>query len=202
MINLNDLIKNFPKWLNPEGKQPWEVTRDLENVLKKKKASLPSDEYNISDGLCIHHTAIVEQGATLKGNIIISENCFIGAHAYLRGPIFLGKSVTVGPGCELKQSVILDHSTLAHFNYVGNSVVGKNVNFEAGAVCANHYNERKEKNIFIVYAGKRVDTQTVKFGSLVGDDVKIGANAVLSPGTILTKKSIVNRLELVDQTKV
>ncbi|SDZ08896.1 hypothetical protein SAMN05444397_103381 [Flavobacterium aquidurense] len=46
-----------------------------------------------------------------------------------------------------------------------------------------------------------VETKTDKFGSIVGDNSKIGANAVLSPGTILEKCSIVKQLELIEQTK-
>ncbi|MCS3531573.1 hypothetical protein [Chryseobacterium sp. JUb7] len=73
------------------------------------------------------------------------------------------------------------------------------MNFEAGSICANHFNEREEKNIFVKYNDHIISTDTNKFGSLVGDNSKIGANAVLSPGTILDKKTIVKRLELIEQ---
>ena len=76
---------------------------------------------------------------------------------------------------------------------------GNDVNFEAGAVTANHYNEREHKNISVIYDSKEIDTRCIKFGALVGDHAKIGANAVLSPGTILLPNSIVKRLELIDQ---
>ena len=134
-----------------------------------------------------------------KGTIIISENCFIGAHAYLRGPIFLANSVIVGPGSEVKQAILFEKSAIAHFNFVGNSLIGENVNFEAGSICANHYNERIDKNISVKVNDQIISTGVTKFGALVGDDSKIGANAVLSPGTILEQNSIVNRLELVRQ---
>ncbi|MEZ4899372.1 MAG: hypothetical protein R2806_21175, partial [Saprospiraceae bacterium] len=88
----------------------------------------------------------------------------------------------------------------AHFNYIGNSLIGHHVNFEAGSVCANHFNERDDKTIFVMHRGERINTGVIKFGALVGDHVKIGANAVLSPGTILEKNRIVGRLELINQT--
>lgn len=100
-----------------------------------------------------------------------------------------------------KTAVIFDNSSIAHFNFIGNSVIGRNVNFEAGSITVNHYNERKNKQIFATHLGKLMDTQTEKFGSLVGDNSKIGANAVLSPGTILEMNSIVKRLELIEQVK-
>lgn len=137
----------------------------------------------------------------MKGTVIISENSFIGANAYLRGPIFLSNSVKVGPSSEIKQSIIFDNTAIAHFNYIGNSIVGQNINFEAGSICANHYNERKDKRFFVTHNHQIIDTKTEKFGSLIGDNSKIGANAVLSPGTILEKNSIVKWLELIEQTK-
>ncbi|MBQ0151924.1 MAG: LpxA family transferase [Chryseobacterium sp.] len=160
-----------------------------------------SDDFIIDGNIAIHKNAEIEEGAILKGTIIVHENSRIGANAYLRGPIFIGKSVNIGPGSEIKQSIILDHTAVAHFNYIGNSIIGKNVNFEAGSICANHYNERDDKNIWVQYGEEIVSSNTTKFGSLVGDYSKIGANAVLSPGTILEKKSVVKRLELIEQVK-
>ncbi len=75
------------------------------------------------------------------------------------------------------------------------------MNFEAGSIAANHYNERENKRIRIKYNNTIIDTGVEKFGALVGDNSRIGANGVLSPGTILEKKSIVKRLELIEQVK-
>jgi NDP-sugar pyrophosphorylase family protein len=113
----------------------------------------------------------------------------------------LSNEVKIGPSSEIKQSIIFDKTAIAHFNYIGNSIIGVNTNFEAGSICANHYNEREDKRIFVTHNNTLIDTKTKKFGSLVGDNSKIGANAVLSPGTILEKNSIVKRLELVEQIK-
>jgi UDP-N-acetylglucosamine diphosphorylase / glucose-1-phosphate thymidylyltransferase / UDP-N-acetylgalactosamine diphosphorylase / glucosamine-1-phosphate N-acetyltransferase / galactosamine-1-phosphate N-acetyltransferase len=66
-------------------------------------------------------------------------------------------------------------------------------------VLANHFNEREDKEIQVVIDNEIVSTQSTKFGSLVGDNSRIGANAVTTPGTILKPKSIVQILELVDQ---
>lgn len=201
MINIEDYIENI-KTKFPEigNSQPWEFIDNLEGQLLQIIKSLDHN-YKIENNIAIHKTATIELGVILKGTIIISENCFVGANAYFRGPIFLSKSVKVGPSSEIKQSVIFDNSAIAHFNYIGNSIIGQNINFEAGSICANHYNERQDKNIFVTQNGNLIDTKTEKFGSLVGDNSKIGANAVLSPGTILEKCSIVKRLELIEQTK-
>ena len=201
MIDLNQYIEN-PKVAIWQANywQPWEIIDNLENIVLQYLKTIGSD-YKVKDRIAIHKTATIEPGVTLKGPLVIGKNSFIGAHAYLRGPIFLGNSVKIGPGSEIKQSIILDRTAIAHFNYIGNSILGQNINFEAGSICANHYNERQDKQIYVKHEHVIIDTKTEKFGALVGDHSKIGANAVLSPGTILEKNSVVKRLELIEQIK-
>jgi UDP-N-acetylglucosamine diphosphorylase / glucose-1-phosphate thymidylyltransferase / UDP-N-acetylgalactosamine diphosphorylase / glucosamine-1-phosphate N-acetyltransferase / galactosamine-1-phosphate N-acetyltransferase len=202
MLYVEDFIQQFSSaFLPSRSLQPWEVVDNLEALLQQKMETL-GDEYIFSEGRAIHKTAIIEPGVSLKGKMILAENCFVGAHAYLRGPLYVGKGVTIGPGCEIKQSMLFEKTSVAHFNYIGNSLIGQGVNFEAGAVCANHYNERQDKTIVVLYRDQYLKTNSQKFGSLVGDYSKLGANAVLSPGTLLEKHSVVKRLELIEQVKV
>jgi len=199
MIDIEDYIHNFySRFRLDRNVLPWDVLNNLEHLIANMIQEL-GNEYKIENNTAIHKSAIVEKGAILKGSVIISENCFIAAHAYIRGPVFLGEGVTIGPGSEIKHSIISDGSTAAHFNYIGDSIIGAKVNFEAGAVCANHFNDRKDKTISVFYNNQVVNTHCEKFGSLVGDECKIGANAVLSPGSVLNKNRIVKRLELVEQ---
>ncbi len=200
MIKTIEFIENFDCYFpdNISNTEPWNIVNDLDTILLNKIKQLSSD-YKIEGNTAIHKTAVIEQGVILKGTIIISENVYIGAHAYLRGPILLGKSVKIGPGSEIKQAFISDNTAVAHFNYIGNSLIGQNINFEAGSICANHYNERKIKNISVVYKDNIINTHSDKFGSLLGDNSRVGANAVLSPGTILEKNTIVKRLQLIEQ---
>lgn len=201
MIVIENYIESIrDKFPQIKDLQPWEIIDHLEEILLQVIKSLDSN-YKIENNIAIHHTATIEQGVIMKGTIVIAENCFVGANAYLRGPIYLGSAVKVGPSSEIKQSIILDNTSVAHFNYIGNSIIGKNINFEAGSICANHLNETPNKNILVTLNNQRIDTKVKKFGALVGDNSKIGANAVLSPGTILQKESIVKRLELIEQTK-
>lgn len=198
LIVINEFIPDFPTLFEHSGKQPWDLTNDLKTQLEKIISTLDGD-YLIRDQVAIHKSAVIETGATIKAPAIISENCFVGAHAYFREGVYLDQNVRIGPGCEIKNSIICSGTAIAHFNYVGNSIVGRNVNFEAGSIAANHFNERSDKQISVLYKDQIMETNTEKFGSLIGDDSKIGANAVLSPGTILSKQSIVKRLELVEQ---
>ena len=171
------------------------------NSFIDKKIKLLSDDFEINNGIAIHKTAIVEKNAILKAPLIIEENCFVAANACLRNGVFLSKNVKIGMGVEIKSSIILNNSAIAHFNFIGDSIIGENVNFEAGSITANHFNEREYKEIFVKIDDNIINTKVVKFGSLIGDYSKIGANAVLSPGTILKKNSVVKRLELIEQIK-
>ena len=68
---------------------------------------------------------IIETGATLKGKILIGENSEIRSGAYLRGPVIIGKNCVVGNSSEIKNSILLDGAKAPHFNYVGDSILGK-----------------------------------------------------------------------------
>ena len=202
MILIDDFISGFSS-LFPEqqGWQPWVITECLKEIIRIRLLQL-GDDYEITDEVAIHKTSVVETGAVLKSPAIIGPDCVVGAHAYFREGVFLDQSVKIGPGGEIKNSIIFSGTAIAHFNYVGNSIIGRNINFEAGSIAANHYNEREDKRISVLYRGEVIETGVNKFGSLVGDGSRIGANAVLSPGTILERNSIVKRLELVEQVKI
>ena len=192
---LKNFLANFPEL---EKDLPWNIVAAVQNTIQQKIKTLSAD-FKIKQDVAIHKKAQIEENVTLKGPIIVSNGCFIGAHAYMRGGVYLGEKSIVGPGCEVKSSLIMSGSALAHFNFVGDSLIGSYVNMEAGSIIANHYNERLDKAIHVMLNKKKTKIEVTKFGALVGDHSKIGANAVLSPGTILLPESVVKRLELVEQ---
>lgn len=177
---------------------PWEILENLESIIYELLDSLP-EEYDVSGGIAVHSSAILDPSTLIKAPAIIGPDCLIGPHGLLRDGVILGKQTVIGPGCEIKQSIICQDSKLAHFNYIGNSIIGKGVNFEAGAVITNHYNEHPHKTIQVLADSQPIDTGVEKFGAVVGDGSKVGANAVLSPGTVLHPKTVVRRLELIEQ---
>ena len=201
MININIYISRFTSLFPNIATPIWNLPAQAEQLIAERFHAL-SSEYIQTGNAYIHRTATVEEHVIMKGNIIIGPGCFVGAHAYLRGGVFVDEKVVIGPGCEVKSTFLFRGSALAHFNFAGDSILGEGVNMEAGSVLANHYNERDDKTIFARIDANVVKLPVIKFGSLLGDGSKIGANAVLSPGTILPPRSVVNRLELVEQVKV
>ena len=178
--------------------RPWDTIARLGGILDAVIKTL-GDGYEIHGGVAIHKTAVIGHNVTIKAPAVISAGCFVGANSYLRNGVFLAPGAKVGISCEIKTTVMLEDSAMAHFNFVGDSIIGHDVNIEAGAILANHFNERTEKTVFVYHEGQRISTGLQKFGSLVGDGCRIGANAVLSPGTLLKPETIVRRLELVEQ---
>ena len=195
---LNDFIEIPPFLQGTTPLVPWLFIRDLHMHILQE-ISLLDHHYIINDQVAIHNTAKIHPQAIIQGPAIISANCYIGPNALLRNGVRLGENVSIGAGVELKQSIICGQSAIAHFNFIGDSLIGHRVNFEAGSIVANHFNEREKKMIPVIMNGQLIETGVTKFGALVGDDCKIGANAVLSPGTILAKGTVVGRLQLVDQ---
>jgi UDP-N-acetylglucosamine diphosphorylase / glucose-1-phosphate thymidylyltransferase / UDP-N-acetylgalactosamine diphosphorylase / glucosamine-1-phosphate N-acetyltransferase / galactosamine-1-phosphate N-acetyltransferase len=178
---------------------PWQVTAQLPSIFERLAGSLSTSHFRNVKGVLVHSAATIEAGAIVKPPAVISEGCFIAATAYLRGGIFLDRSVIIGSGCELKSTVVMSGTTLAHFNFVGNSIIGSDVNLEAGVVVANHWNERRDHQISVYVGAQEIRTGVDKFGALIGDHCRLGANAVLSPGTVLEPSSIVGRLALINQ---
>ena len=203
MMNGNDVtsfIDGFDQVFKTWRKlPPWKITGSLSTIIADLLVTLDA-EYIIKNGIAIHKTAVVEDRAILKPPIIIGKGCFVGANAYLRNGVFLGEGSSLGPSCEVKTSIIFQHTEIAHLNFVGDSIIGSYCNLEAGSITANYFNERDDKTIYVLMDAEKIKTDVQKFGSLIGDRCKIGANAVLSPGTVLVPRSVVKRLELVEQS--
>lgn len=179
---------------------PWSLTQRSESVVRSLLQSLP-DGYAVAEEIAIHETAVVEHGAILKGPLILGPKCFVASGAYLRGGNWIDQGCTFGPGAELKSSFVFSGSKLAHFNFVGDSILGRDVNLEAGSIVANYRNEREDKEILVRMDQQLIRTGVLKFGALIGDGSRIGANAVVAPGAVLAPRFVLPRTQLIDQER-
>lgn len=132
---------------------------------------------------------VVEPGALIKGPTIIGASTEIRQGAYLRGTCLVGDRCVVGHTTEVKGSIFLNGAKAGHFAYVGDSILGTNVNLGAGTKLANL--KIKGNAIRIWTEGGLMDTGRRKLGAIIGDGTEIGCNAVTNPGTILGKKCLV-----------
>jgi NDP-sugar pyrophosphorylase family protein len=200
-MNLEDYCATiFKDCLPATHNAPWDIIQNLESTVWELLDTLP-EEYDISGGIAIHASAIVDPSTLIKEPAIIGKDCFIGPHGLIRGGVIMAEKSSIGANCEVKRTVIGAKSHLGHFNFIGDSIVGTDINVEAGAVIANHFNERhpKDQKIRVRVDNDVLETNLTRFGAVLGDHTKIGANAVLTPGTILPPRTIVGRIELVDQ---
>jgi UDP-N-acetylglucosamine diphosphorylase / glucose-1-phosphate thymidylyltransferase / UDP-N-acetylgalactosamine diphosphorylase / glucosamine-1-phosphate N-acetyltransferase / galactosamine-1-phosphate N-acetyltransferase len=179
--------------------EPWLLTQQAESIVRRLLNDLLSEDFDIRDEIAVHRTARIEKGAVLKGPLILGAETFVASSAYLRGGNWVSERCTFGPGAELKSSFVFPGTKLAHFNFVGDSVLGTDVNLEAGSVICNYRNERSHSGIRIRRADRLDSIPVDKFGALVGDHSRIGANAVIAPGALLAARSVVGRSTLLDQ---
>lgn len=177
---------------------PWQLTHEAPQIIAHLITVCGAD-YDVRGDIAVHRSATIEPGAHLKAPALIGPDCFIASSALVRGGCWLERACILGPAVELKTSFIFAGSKVAHLSFVGDSVLGADVNIEAGAIIANYRNERADKRIRIATAHGTIDTGVDKFGALVGDHARIGANAVIAPGALLTPGTIVPRLALIDQ---
>lgn len=143
----------------------------------------------IGDLVFIGKGTVVEDGVMIKGPAIIGANCQIRHNAYIREHVIIGDGCVVGNSCEIKHSVLFNGCQVPHFNYVGDSILGHKAHLGAGVKISNV--KLDHSNVYIEVEGQPLDTALRKFGALLGDGAEIGCNAVLNPGTIIGRNSMV-----------
>lgn len=143
----------------------------------------------IGQDVYIGEGTVVEPGAYIQGPAWIGKNSVIRHGAYIRSHVIVGNNCTLGNSCEFKNAFLFDHAEVPHYNYVGDSILGYKAHLGAGVICSNL--KLDKTNIHINHAGQVYDTGLRKMGAIVGDEAEVGCNAVLNPGSILGKKSLV-----------
>jgi NDP-sugar pyrophosphorylase family protein len=180
-----------------EGKTyPWEVLPFIGDFIIKLSQTLPADEYdNPSEGVYIHKTAKIAPTASITGPCIICKDAELRQCAFVRGKAIIGEGAVLGNSCEIKNAILFNKVQVPHFNYIGDSVLGFKAHTGAGAVTSN---VKQDKTLVtVLYEGKRIETGLKKFGAILGDNVEVGCNSVLNPGTVVGKGSNVYPLSMV-----
>lgn len=171
----------------------WDVIKNIKTYLKQYPLGSinalihPGAHLIHPESIAIGKGTIVEPGAFIQGPCIIGENCQIRKGAYIRGNVITGNHCVIGS--ELKNVALLNNANVAHFNYVGDSILGNHVNLGAGVKCANLRLDRQE--IVIRNEGNQISSGLKKFGSILGDFTQVGCNSVLLPGTITGQKTFI-----------
>jgi len=161
---------------------PWQLLEANQKLLENTERKIDGDVVSsavVKGAVIIEENAKIKENTVVEGPAVIKQGCEIGPNAHIRAGTVLEKNVQIGSS-EVKNSVVRRDSALPHFNYLGDSYIGRNVNFGAGAKTANLRND--DKQIKMKVKGEYIETGREKLGAIIGSGSKIGVNTVIKPG--------------------
>lgn len=167
---------------------PWEVLSKIGSYIVELGNTLPEEIYERKgDNVWIAKSAKVYPSAYINGPAIIDEDAEIRHCAFIRGNAIVGKGAVGGNSTELKNVILFNKVQVPHYNYVGDSILGFKAHMGAGSITSN---VKSDKTLVVVRAGgEELATGLKKFGAMLGDNVEVGCNSVLNPGTVIGKQS-------------
>jgi bifunctional UDP-N-acetylglucosamine pyrophosphorylase/glucosamine-1-phosphate N-acetyltransferase len=195
LINEKRKVKGFDMgaaWWCDIGRAHDLLDANQHYFAKMRKLTRGKVESNvkIKGEVYIGSRTIVRSGTYIEGPVYIGEDCEIGPNAYLRPNTYIGDRCRIGNACEVKGSIIMAGTKISHLSYVGDSVIGEEVNFGAATIAANLRLDHK----LISLRGENgvlIPTGLRKLGVLCGDNVSVGSNANLEPGVRIGANSII-----------
>lgn len=156
------------------------------------KARFPQ-AYFSGENIYVASDVSIDPTAYIQGPALIERGCQIRHGAFVRGNVILGNGAIVGHATEVKNAVFLEGAGAPHFAYVGDSILGRNVNLGAGTKISNFplVSGQEPRPIQFTYDGTTYDTELIKMGAVLGDGVQLGCNCVTNPGCLIGKETLV-----------
>ncbi|KAB1185033.1 MULTISPECIES: bifunctional sugar-1-phosphate nucleotidylyltransferase/acetyltransferase [Haloferax] len=180
----------FDRWLDVG--RPWELLEANEWKLGEMESRIEGD---VSESAELNGPVVVEDGATVRsgvvidGPVLVRRGASIGPNAYVRGHTLVGEGAKVGHAVEVKNSVLMEGATVGHLSYVGDSLLGRDVNFGAGTKVANLRHDGEPVRQML--KGELISSGRRKYGVVLGDGVKTGINSSLNAGVRLPTEGTV-----------
>ena len=167
---------------------PWEALKGIKELIIELGNNLDKNEYKeVSKNVWVHNTAKIFPSAYLGEPCIIGANTEIRHCAFIRGSALVGNNCVVGNSVELKNVILFDNVQTSHYNYVGDSILGYKSHMGAGSITSN---VKSDKTLVVIHnEGNNIETSLKKVGAFLGDEVEVGCNSVLNPGTVIGKNS-------------
>ena len=193
---LFDLSNTIAEPILSKTTYPWEALSMIKDFILEIGKTLSRDEYDeISPSVWIAKDATVAESAKINPPCIIGKGAEIRQCAFIRGSAIVGDGAVVGNSCELKNCILFNKVQVPHFNYVGDSILGFKSHMGAGAITSN---VKSDKTLVSTCAGgEKIHTGLKKMGAILGDNVEVGCNSVLNPGTVIGKNSNIYPLSFV-----
>lgn len=167
---------------------PWEALPKIHDFIIDLGESLPKDIYEErGEYIWVAKSAKVAPTACLNGPLIVDEDAEIRHCAFVRGNAIVGKGAVVGNSTELKNVILFNKVQVPHYNYVGDSILGFRAHMGAGSITSN---VKSDKTLVVVKGeGISIETGLKKMGAMLGDNVEVGCNSVLNPGTVIGRNT-------------
>ncbi|MHA1784388.1 MAG: bifunctional sugar-1-phosphate nucleotidylyltransferase/acetyltransferase [Candidatus Helarchaeota archaeon] len=187
-----DVLKyELPSWWKDIG-LPWnllEANQLLLPELELKNEGTIEENVHISGKVGIGEGSKIRSGVYINGPVLIGKNCDIGPNCFLRPYTVLENGVKIGHACEIKGSLIMSGTKIPHLSYIGDSIIGSNVNLGAGTITANLRMDRE--TIKATIKKQRIDTKKKKLGVILGDNAQSGIGVTFMPGVVVGKNSAI-----------
>jgi NDP-sugar pyrophosphorylase family protein len=186
--NLYNLEETIAAELFEGAEYPWELLPKISSFIVELGKKLPEEKFTrVKENVWIAKSAKVAPSANINGPAIIDEEAEIRHCAFIRGNAIVGKGAVVGNSTELKNVVLFNKVQVPHYNYVGDSILGFKSHMGAGSITSN---VKSDKTPVVVKNGEeKLETGLKKFGAMLGDNVEVGCNSVLNPGTVVGRNS-------------
>ena len=173
-------IKAIPlSWEFLDIGYPWHILRANAHFFAKYKPGIywkgkieEGAQINPQSVVILSPGSIIKKGTTVDGNLFLWENAIVGPNAFIRGNVVVGANSFVGFSVEAKNIAVGENSKIPHLSYVGDSIIGDEVNIGGGTLVANLRHDGA--NVLYLAKGKLVDTGLRKFGCVIGDGAKLG----------------------------
>ncbi len=191
-----DLSHTKAKPLLEKHEYPWEVLPEIGKFILELGETLDLNEYEKrGDNVWIAKDAKIYPNNYIAGPCIIGHKTEVRPGAFIRGNALVGDNCVVGNSTELKNVIIFDNVQVPHYNYVGDSVLGFKSHMGAGSITSNV--KQDKTNVTIKCGEEKIETGMRKFGAMLGDNVEVGCNTVMNPGTVIGRASRVYPLSMV-----
>ena len=168
---LYSLDQTMAKPLLEKLTYPWEALPLIKDFVLELGKSLDKDEYNeVDEHVWIHKSCKVYGTATILGPTIIGAGTEVRPGAFIRGSVLVGENCVIGNSTELKNVIIFNN---------------------AGSITSNVKSDKTLVHVKGNVDGQSFDIATglKKFGAMLGDNVEVGCNSVLNPGTVIGRFS-------------
>lgn len=193
LFNLNETIA---KGLFEGATYPWEILPKMGAYIVELGNTLSLDEYDKKgDNVWIAKSADVAPTAFINGPAIIGKNAQVRHCAFIRGNAIVGENAVVGNSTELKNVILFNGVQVPHYNYVGDSILGYKSHMGAGSITSNVKSDKTL--VTIMTEDEKIETGLKKMGAVLGDNVEVGCNSVLNPGTVIGSGTNVYPLSMV-----